>query len=112
MPRPKSANPKIPKHIPIDPELCAKTELILFSDVEGRVPYGAWTNLVEHLLRKHFQHLERKEALEAELSRLAQVSAQGDLESAHVEADKLLTAELTALGYDVSAFTTMGKHYA
>ena len=54
MPRPKSANPKITKHIPIDPDLCAKAELQLFSDLEGRVPYKANSDFITQLLRDHF----------------------------------------------------------
>ena len=111
MPRPKSANPKITKHIPIDPDLCAKAELALFSDLEGRVPYGAWSALIEQLLRQHFETTKRREGLAWQLSRLA-VFAEDDPEGSHSEADKLLVTELEALGYDLDAFKVMEKWYA
>lgn len=111
MPRPKSTNPKITKHIPIDPDLCAKAELALFSDVEGRVPYGAWSALIEQLLRQHFEAVKRREGLAWQLACIAPF-AESDTEAAHSEADKLLVAELEALGYDLEAFKGMKKHYA
>ena len=109
MPRPKSTNPKIPKHIPIDPDLCAQAELALFSDLEGRVPYGAWSALIEQLLRQHFESAKRREVFAL---RMAQIAAGGDTEIRHVEADDLMVKELEALGYRLDQFEAMGKWYA
>lgn len=111
MPRPKSANPKITKHIPIDPDLCAKAELQLFSDLEGRVPYGAWSGLIEGLLRQYLAAPRRQQTLVKELDELKMLATL-DHERAHSEAAKLLVAELEALGYDLSNFKAMKKHYA
>ena len=111
MPRPKSTNPKITKHIPIDPDLCAKAELTLFSDLEGRVPYGAWSALIEQLLRQHFEAAKRREGFQLLMARWAE-HASSDPECCHLEADKLMIAELEALGYNLEAFKGMKKHYA
>lgn len=109
MARPKSVNRPIEKKLSLDPDLVAKTELLLFSDLEGRVPYGAWSGLIEQLLREHFTRAERQRAL-SEALQVASIS--GDTESAHCHADALLVSELETLGYDLSAFKTMQKWYA
>ena len=108
MPRPKSANPNITKHIPINPDLLAQIELKLFSDVEGRVPYGAWTGFIESLLRQHLAAEARREAFKAAL---ITAGDSDDKEQNHSRADQVLVEELEALGYDLSTFKSMGKWY-
>ncbi len=109
MARPASINKPIEKKLSLDAELVAKVELALFSDLEGRVPYGAWSGLIEQLLREHFNRAERQRAL-AEALQAAAIS--GDTEAAHGTADAMLVSELEALGYDLSAFKAMPKWYA
>lgn len=109
MARPASINKPIEKKLSLDAELVAKVELALFSDLEGRVPYGAWSGLIEQLLREHFNRAERQRAL-AEALQVASIS--GDAEAAHGTADAMLVSELEALGYDLSAFKAMTKWYA
>lgn len=109
MARPASINKPIEKKLSLGAELVAKVELALFSDLEGRVPYGAWSGLIEQLLREYFSRAERQRAL-AEALQTAMVS--GDPEAAHSTADALLVSELEALGYDLSAFKAMPKWYA
>jgi len=108
MARPASINKPIEKKLSLDPELVARVELALFSDLEGRVPYGAWSGLIEQLLRDYFGRAERQRAL-AEALQVASIS--GDAESAHFTADALLVSELETLGYDLSAFKAMTKWY-
>lgn len=50
MPRPKPTNPKERFEVQIRPDLAAKLKLHLFSELEGRVPYGAVSSLFEQLL--------------------------------------------------------------
>lgn len=109
MARPASINKPIEKKLSLDAELVARVELALFSDLEGRVPYGAWSGLIEQLLREHFNRAERQRAL-AEALQVAAIS--GDPETAHFTADALLVSELETLGYDLSAFKAMSKWYA
>ncbi len=99
----------VEKSVSLDAALVAKVELALFSDLEGRVPYGAWSGLIEQLLREHFNRAERQRAL-AEALQAAAIS--GDTEAAHGTADAMLVSELEALGYDLSAFKAMPKWYA
>lgn len=109
MARPASINKPIEKKLSLDAELVAKVELALFSDLEGRVPYGAWSGLIEQLLREHFNRAERQRAL-AEALQVAMIS--GDPEASHSTADAMLVSELEALGYDLSAFHATPKWYA
>ena len=111
MPRPKAVNPKLEKKLHLDAELVAKAELQLFSDLEGRVPYGAWSGYIEQLMREAQQRQQRAEALAKALQHIAHKSPE-DPEGWHVEADRLLLTELTALGYDVSAFHRIKRYYA
>lgn len=109
MARPASINKPIEKKLSLDAELVARVELALFSDLEGRVPYGAWSGLIEQLLREYFNRAERQRAL-AEALQVAAIS--GDPEAAHSAADALLVSELETIGYDLSAFKAMPKWYA
>ncbi len=109
MARPASINKPIEKKLSLDAELVARVELALFSDLEGRVPYGAWSGLIEQLLREYFGRAERQRAL-GEALQTAMIS--GDPEAAHGTADMLLASELETLGYDLSAFKAMTKWYA
>jgi hypothetical protein len=109
MARPASINKPIEKKLSLDAELVARVELALFSDLEGRVPYGAWSGLIEQLLREHFNRAERQRAL-SEALQVAAIS--GDTEVAHSAADAMLVSELETLGYDLSAFKAMSKWYA
>lgn len=111
MARPASINKPIEKKLSLDAELVAKVELALFSDLEGRVPYGAWSGLIEQLLREYFSRRERVEELERKLIAIAD-AAGDDAEMAHREADLLITVELEALGYSLQQFHALPKHYA
>ena len=57
MPRPKRTIRPVEKHISIPEDIVTKIELELWSDLEGRVPFGAWSQLVVGLLE---EHLKRK----------------------------------------------------
>lgn len=57
MPRPPKAIKPIEKNISLPTDVVARIDLELFSDVQGRVPHGAWSRLVESLLREHIKKL-------------------------------------------------------
>jgi hypothetical protein len=111
MPRRPAITKPIEKKLSLDAELVAKVELMLFSDLEGRVPYGAWAGFIEQLLREHFVRKARQEDFAIRLE-AAKALASADTEAGHRNADLLMAEELTALGYDLNAFNTMRKHYA
>ena len=56
MGRPKLVEPTERVHFHMPQGLYARIALSLHSEVEGRVPYGAWGNLVNPLLKDHLEH--------------------------------------------------------
>lgn len=53
MARPKSCIRPIQKNISLPETLVAEVDLVLYSELEGRVPYGAWAELIQALLEGH-----------------------------------------------------------
>lgn len=51
MPRPRKAIRPIEKNISLPEDIVARVDLELFSEVEGKVPFGAWQRYVEGLIR-------------------------------------------------------------
>ena len=56
MGRPKLVEPTERVHFHMPQGLYARIALSLHSEVEGRVPYGAWGNLINPLLKDHLEH--------------------------------------------------------
>lgn len=97
MARPKLAVPSVEKNISIPEDLALAVDLELFSDVEGKVPFGAWKGFIARLIRQHLERRRRADALAEKLEALRK--AEGDRELRHQLMDDLLCAELEALGY-------------
>jgi len=55
MARPKKTVPTVFKKIGIPEDLAERLELELYSEVEGKVPFGAMQEFFTALLRKHFE---------------------------------------------------------
>ena len=51
MPRPRKAIRPIEKNISLPEDIVARVDLELFSEVEGKVPFGAWQRYIEGLIR-------------------------------------------------------------
>jgi hypothetical protein len=49
----------IEKNISLPETLVAEVDLLLYSELEGRVPYGAWKGLVQMLLEKFVEDVKR-----------------------------------------------------
>jgi hypothetical protein len=60
MPRPKKTIRTIFKNIALPEDLVARLELELYSDVEGRVPFGAQQEFFTKLLREHFERIDQR----------------------------------------------------
>ena len=54
MPRPKSITPSANVRLYLPKDLMTRVDLLLFSTVENRVPYGAYTRFFSTLLRDRF----------------------------------------------------------
>lgn len=53
----RKANTEV-KKISIDKELVAKVDSLLYSELEGKVPYGAWQAYITRLIREDFRRRE------------------------------------------------------
>lgn len=51
MGRPRKAIRPVEKNISLPEDLVARVELELFSELEGKVPFGAWQRYLEGLIR-------------------------------------------------------------
>lgn len=98
MPRPRKTLRPISKNIHLPEDIVLQTELHLYSELEGKVPYGAWQGLVEKLLREHFERVKQqqgfKEAVAAALKRSGDAHDEG-----HSATDKMMEEQLIALGF-------------
>lgn len=50
MPRPKKTDRPIEKNISLPQSIVARIELELYSELEGRVPFGAWQKYIVALI--------------------------------------------------------------
>jgi hypothetical protein len=66
MPRPRRAVRPVEKTINLPEDLVGKVDLILWSELEERVPHGAWARHVEELLRKDLEERARFQELRKE----------------------------------------------
>lgn len=58
--KPPSAIPRVEKSLSLPSDICAQVDLQLFSELEGKVPHGAWSRLVGTLLTKFLADLKEK----------------------------------------------------
>jgi hypothetical protein len=58
MARPKAVIATIEKKIQLQADLCTRMELELFSEVEGKIPYGAQSEFINKLIREHYKKLD------------------------------------------------------
>lgn len=57
MPRPRSVVPMTSVELRLPADLLARVDVLLYSDMEGRVPYGERSKFFERLLRGFFETL-------------------------------------------------------
>ena len=60
MPRPRKAVPSVEKNLSLPRDLVVAVDLELFSDLEGKVPFGAWGKYVERLIREDLAKRRRQ----------------------------------------------------
>ncbi len=58
MPRPPAVIPAIPFQVRLPLDLKVELDAYLFSEAEGRIPYGAYTKFFENLTREFFLKLK------------------------------------------------------
>lgn len=52
MPRPRKAVRPVEKNISLPQDLVLQVDLTLYSELEGKVPFGAWQRYLERLIRE------------------------------------------------------------
>jgi hypothetical protein len=62
MPRPRRTDRPVEKSISLPQSLCTQVDLILWSDLEQRVPHGAWASLIQSLLEAHIKEIQHGQA--------------------------------------------------
>lgn len=60
MPRPARVIRPIEKKLSLPGDIVTRVDLILYSSLEERVPHGAWSKLVEQLLREFLEKGEKQ----------------------------------------------------
>lgn len=62
--RPRASVPSAEKNLSLPSDLVGRVDLLLFSELEGRVPHGAWSRYIARLIKDDLDRLAqaRKEA--------------------------------------------------
>jgi len=55
MARPRKAIRPVEKSISLPEDIVTRIDLLLFSELEGRVPHGAWSRYVSGLIRQDLE---------------------------------------------------------
>lgn len=118
MPRPARTDRPVSKHLHLPESLAGKVELLLFSELEGKVPHGAWQAFICRLIEEHFQRQERvRQALERMPSLIDQSTSPDTGHDPEVYggacralSDKLL--KLEGYGEFVDAMNKFKRHWA
>lgn len=95
MPRPKNVIPTVEKTVSLPEDLVLAVDLELFSELEGKVPFGAWKGFLTRLVKDHLTRGERVRELTEKLKLLAQ---EKDKEARHLAMDRAVAEYLAATG--------------
>lgn len=77
MPKPKSLDPGVSKNISIPQSVVEQVDALLYSQIESRVPHGAYSRLVTMLLRDWLGRLPALTPAPTGASLLAELSGDG-----------------------------------
>lgn len=61
MPRPPNTIRPASKNLQLPSDLVAKVDMLLWSDLEARVPHGAWARLITELLEQRLAEVAANE---------------------------------------------------
>lgn len=64
MPRPKKAIPSIRKNLCLPEPLVNRIDLILHSELEGRVPFAAWQGFVVTAIEEKLNRMDKSSLLQ------------------------------------------------
>lgn len=98
MPKPKRVDRPVSKHLHFPESTASKVELLLYSELEERVPHGAWQKFITGLIEEHFEKRARHaQALGAVA--MAQIEHAGDPEAYGAVCRRLSDSLLEREGY-------------
>lgn len=60
MARPKRVTRSVEKNISLPEDLVLRVDLLLYSELEEKVPFGAWSKLISGLIRGHLERLAKE----------------------------------------------------
>lgn len=60
MARPKKTNPSIPLNLSLDADIAERMKQDLYSDLEGKIPHGAQSKLINSVLRTYYRSQDAK----------------------------------------------------
>ena len=65
--RPRASVPSIEKNLSLPSDLVTRVDLLLYSELEERVPHGAWARYIARLIKEDLDRIAgaRKEAQDA-----------------------------------------------
>ena len=63
MPRRKSITASIEKTVCLRPDLVAQVDLLLYSELEGKVPFGSWKRFIEEAIQEKLQRMRVQEVV-------------------------------------------------
>lgn len=111
MPRPKNVIPTVEKTVSLPEDLVVAVDLELFSELEGKVPFGAWKAFLTRLVK---DHLRKQEEIGKLTTRLKFLATCHDKEQRHVDMDRAIAEYLAASGAHeaASTFNSVEKWYA
>lgn len=86
MARPPKTIKPVPLNMSLDGDLAARMKEELFSEVEGKIPHGAMSKLLNQILRKHYRSEDGK-AVYRRTQLAAQSPGNEEITKKKVEAD-------------------------
>lgn len=94
MPRPRKTDRPVEKNISLPTSTVARVELELFSELEGKVPFGAWQKFLVGLIDQHFARRDgANDPAVRVIARLLEVHERRSPEEARLIAREMLAAE-------------------
>ena len=60
MPRPKKTDRPVEKNISLPTSIVARCELEMYSELERKLPFGAWQKFLTGLINEHFARVDRR----------------------------------------------------
>lgn len=99
MPRPKKVIPSVAKNIQLPSDLVCQVDLLLFDDVEGKIPFAAWQTYISSLIKRDLNRsAKRTEMLETQVELLRKRKELMDSDNPDPVAMEMLEERMRLIG--------------